>query len=842
MDTFDIRQWQHFQKAGGNASEPACVDQISTDSRKIYSQNALFVALKGEHFNGHDYVMQAAQSGAKYAIVSMDWKAPEKIDNIVLLRVPDPLRAFQEIAKAYRQQLPTKIIGVTGSFGKTMVKDLLHTFLSLKKKAAASPESFNSQIGVALSLLTLKKEDEVAVIEAAISEPKEMDYLVEMIRPDYSLLTPIGKKHLVTLNDMGTLAQETMKLIASTPKSGWALLPTLSLLKDHLQNTQCPYFFWDANDPQLPHAYVANQKQQAICTEYCISFPDRDIFQGSIETGYSYFLNLLNMSTKAAWLLGVPSRDIKEILKDYQPEPMRTEIWKTPVGATFINDTYCSDSQSIDRALRHFLYAAPEQKKVFFFGGMRGQSQHLEGDYRRIGKTIVKFGIDRLILFGKKNFSPLIEEIKASPSAPEITVCDTKEDALNFLKLDIHSNDLVIIKSEKKISLETLTETFNESLNNNQCTINLAAIQSNIAVIRKKLPLNTRIMVIVKALAYGTDNIRIAKFLGNCGVDILGVSYVDEGISLKRAGVTQSIFSINAALYETSKVVNWDLEVGVSDIDFITTLAQEAQKQNKKVKVHLHVNTGMGRFGCRPEEALKLSRCIQSFPSLILEGLMTHFACAESPKQDSFTYGQIQTFDRVIQELKENGIHPTWIHAANSSATARFQLPQYNMVRIGLAAYGLYSSDETKQALDLRLALSLTSRIVGINLCKKGESVGYGRTHTVEKEVQKIAVLPIGYFDGLHRHYSGKAHVLIRGFKAEMIGNICMDYMMVDVTDIPHVSVGDKVLIFGEDEFGQYLSPEELANKGDSIIHELITCLGPRIQRIFIYEEGYQIR
>jgi alanine racemase/UDP-N-acetylmuramoyl-tripeptide--D-alanyl-D-alanine ligase len=183
-----------------------------------------------------------------------------------------------------------------------------------------------------------------------------------------------------------------------------------------------------------------------------------------------------------------------------------------------------------------------------------------------------------------------------------------------------------------------------------------------------------------------------------------------------------------------------------------------------------------------------------------------------------------------------------WRHAANSSGALRFHLPQYNMVRLGLAVYGLYGSEECQKILDLRLAISLVSRIVGMNICKRGESISYGRKYRVQRENQKIAVLPIGYFDGLHRHYSEKAHVLIRGQKAAMVGNICMDNMMVDVTDIPHVKVGDNVLIFGEDEYGYYLSPEELAMSGDSIVHELMTCLGPRIPRIFVYEESKQVR
>jgi alanine racemase/UDP-N-acetylmuramoyl-tripeptide--D-alanyl-D-alanine ligase len=247
----------------------------------------------------------------------------------------------------------------------------------------------------------------------------------------------------------------------------------------------------------------------------------------------------------------------------------------------------------------------------------------------------------------------------------------------------------------------------------------------------------------------------------------------------------------------------------------------------------------MSRFGCRPEKALELAQTISSYPWLYLEGIMTHFACADNPLEDPFTLSQAAQFKQMIQLIENQGIVIPWKHAANSSGAIRFDFPEFNMIRVGLAVYGLYSSAATKQALELRLAVSLVSRIVGINECKKGETISYGRHYTVTQECQKIAVLPIGYFDGLHRNYSGKGYVMIRSHKAPMVGKICMDFMMVDVTNIPHVSVGDPVLIFGEDEYGHYIAPEDLATLGDSIVYELITCLGPRIQRIFVHEETH---
>lgn len=243
MDAFDLRKWSGFSSAGGCLSEPMIIDQIAIDSRRIDSQHSLFVALKGDREDGHHYIEQAAQAGAKFAFVSKSWQPSFSSPKLTLLRVNEPLEAFQVIAKTYRMQLSSKIIGITGSFGKTMVKDFLYALLGTQKQIAASPESFNSQIGVPLSLFTIRQEHEIAIIEAAISQKKEMDVLTEMIQPDYTLLTPLGKKHLLTLGDIPTLANETLKLIKATPSQGWALLPNESYVTEQLPSFSFPSFF-----------------------------------------------------------------------------------------------------------------------------------------------------------------------------------------------------------------------------------------------------------------------------------------------------------------------------------------------------------------------------------------------------------------------------------------------------------------------------------------------------------------------------------------------------------------------------------------------------------------------
>lgn len=834
MEPFDLNKWSAFKEAGGDTDD-AIVDQIQIDSRRIASKNALFVALKGETTDGHDFIAHAAKLGAKYALVKRGYNPSESVKGIKLLTVDDPLRAFQEIASAYRDQMPATVIAITGSYGKTMLKDLLTDIVKTKAKTISSPESFNSQIGVPLSLLQIHREHEVAIIEAACSKPDEMAELEKIIKPMNVILTPVGKKHETTLGSHAW--DEVLVLLKSKYLSGWRLLPK-DLAYEKSLFADAP-FYWNQPHPSLPHAKSYDGDPGHF--PYEILFPNQPAFQGMQKSGAYYFIDLVNMAVKAAYLLGIERDDIVEVIKNYEPEPWRTEIWKAPLGTTFINDTYCSDPQSVEKSMTLLEHSPSYSRKIVFFGGFKKPTAHLNADLKRVAQTFAKRQINQVYLYGQMDFFPLLEELTMLSPKTDVAHFSTYEKALENYQHGGREGDFVLIKGAKKEALEKLTVTFNDSICTNQCLINLAAISSNIAAIRAKLPQKTRVMVIVKALAYGTDDIRVARFLKTCGVDILGVSYVDEGVALKRAGLNQAIFAINAAIYEVSKVVKWELEVGVSSLEFIEALDKEAASKNKVIKVHLHIDTGMSRFGCRPEEALELVEEIVKRPALKLEGVMTHFACAENPNQDLFTFGQIKTFNAIIAAIEEKGIRIPYKHAANSAGAIRFKLPEYNMVRLGLAVYGLYPSKEVLKELDLRLAVSLVSRIVGINNCKQGESISYGRSYVVEKEKQRIAVLPIGYFDGLHRNYSGKGHVMIRGKKAPMVGNICMDFMMVDLTEVPNAKVGDPVLIFGEDEYGHYVSPEDLAQSGNSIVYELITCLGPRIQRIFVYEESQNV-
>ncbi len=355
-----------------------------------------------------------------------------------------------------------------------------------------------------------------------------------------------------------------------------------------------------------------------------------------------------------------------------------------------------------------------------------------------------------------------------------------------------------------------------------------------LTAIRSHLPAKTRIMAILKGGTYGIGRpVELAHFLSRQGIDIFGFAFVDEAVQLRRAGFQNDLFVLNAIAGDAEKVVTHKLQAAAGDLATLTAFETQG-----KVKIHLNINTGMNRLGCPLHEAAGLAEYIQMSKNLTLEAVMSHLPAAENPLHDTFTLRQIQEIIATAASLKESGIEFPWTHIHNSAGALRFTHPEFNLVRIGLIMYGIHPSPETRKTLPLVPALTLRSRIVSLNRINRGDSVSYGRTYKAEANNTLIATVPIGYFDGLHRCYSNRASVLVKGEKAKIAGTICMDFMMINVSSIPNVQVGDTVTLFGQDDRGNELTPEEFAASGNTVAHELITCMGPRIKRNFLGSLG----
>ncbi len=769
MDRFDLRVWDGFERALKGSCDSFFIEDVVCDSRQISSKPTLFVALPGRFTDGHAHLTEVFNKKAAFALVK---KGNYLSQETSILEVDDPLLALQEIALAYRNQKKAKVVAIAGSSLKTTLKEILLALTGQSFNTFASKESFNSQLGVALSLFGIKETHDLALIEAGFSKPFELERLRKIINPDSVLITSVERKPLAGFSSLKeTLASylaltENLKGVCQIPKE--------------LEGAQ-GIFHETANSP-------------------------------------------LKIAIQFAKLLGVKEEKIEEILPHIHPEVWQTEMWKTEKKVTLINDTVAEDPQSIRQSLQA-LPSIKQGKRVFIFSGFRGKENNTLENIKKVVVAVDEAKVDEVHLiapfetplFGKKG----IQQTHL-------------ESCLKSVAENTSAGDTVLIKGCKKYPLSTLIPPFSENGGPNRFFIHLGNVKKNLNTLRSSLPKKTKIMVMVKALAYGTDDHLMTSFLRSEGVSAFGVSTVNEALLLRKSGIEETLFVLNALEEEMAPSILNNLELGISDESFLLALERAADSFGKKATVHLHIDTGMGRFGCRKEEALKIARLAKNSPHIHLKGIFTHLSSADDPAQDPFTEEQLQIFNDVVEELKKEGIVFEEVHVANSSAAARFSKHNFTMVRVGVALFGLSASSIHAPTLPLRPAITLTSKLVGINRLKPGDSLGYGRSF-IAKEDTLIGVIPLGYFDGFHTSYSQKTYVLIRGKKAPLVGRICMDFAMIDLKNVPHPEIGEQVLIFGEDGHGNCHSLEAFAGSCGSIPHELMTCLGPRIQRIFIY-------
>ncbi|MGM0440355.1 MAG: alanine racemase [Chlamydiota bacterium] len=815
MENFDLREWSGFEEAGGDDRYPAIVEDIVIDSRGAQTKKTLFVALSGKTSDGHHYLEDIDAKGVRYALVQKGYQLSKPLQNTTLLYVDSTLKAFQEIAAVYRRKLPTKIVAITGSKGKTLVKDLLVNIVSKEFYVGASPESFNSCIGVPLSLLGLESMHQIAFIEAGVSKPGEMDVLTDIIRPDCAILTTIAHTHLSDMKSVYEIVQEKSKLLAAVDAEGWVVHPKGEhFSKSHFLGRS---FCWEEIDPLLPYAKIVDKDVKKDLF-YKVYFPEGDHFKDQIHGHYKYFIEIVNIAIRAAWLLGASRKAIIAGLRNYLPKTQQIEIWRSKLSkATFINEPYCEDPLSLQRALKHFDQSLKEGKKIFAFGGIQKATPR---SLNYAAKAISNADLDQLVLFDEGRFSGVQDYC-----SPKIVRQLASTNILRDIEELAGKDDTVVIKGLHKIEI-------GEFVGYNKLVVDLDAVRDNIGALQSALVEDSKLMVMIKASGYGTDSLLLGQFLEKCGVDMLGVAHLNEAIALRQGGITADIFVLHVASFEAEQFIKWNLQCAISGWEDLRGLEEVA---DSPLKVHLHIDTGMRRLGCRPKEALELALALESSPKFQLEGVMTHLAAADDPEHDDFTHQQVKIFRGCLEQLHHNNIFPPLVHVANTAGVTRFSWPFCNMARVGIGALGLYPSKACRGKVELTPSLTLHSRIMQITECLPGETVSYGCKYVVGPHKQKIAVVPLGYFDGIHRHYSGKGHVLVRGCHAPMVGTVCMDFMMIDVSQVPHCEVGDEVLLFGEDDYGHTLPAETFAEFGNSIPYELITCLGQRIQRIFTY-------
>ncbi len=765
------------------------IDWLLTDSRSLcYPETTLFFAIKTEVGNGHRYIADLYQRGVKAFVVSEEVEG--NFPDAEFLFVPDTMQALQKIAEHHRSCFHIPVIGIAGSNGKTLVKEWLYQLLAPDFIVTRSPRSYNSQIGVPLSVWGLWEKTEVAVFETAISEKGEMAALERIIKPTIGIFTCIGTAHQENFSSMEEKCRE--KLI---------------LLKD------AEIVIYPADDKIIEKCI-----QEANLKGKLIPCPSTG---NAIEDNKA-------LCYAACKELGLHGNTIEERLQGLEPIAMRLEVKDGQNDCTLINDSYNNDLNSLDIAL-DFMNRRPEKvgrERTLILSDILQSGVEPHALYTQLAELLDGRGVNNLIAVGgiisahMDCFIGLPFKCRFFPTT-EALLCD---EILTKLKQQI-----VLIKGARSFHFERITDRLEKKVHETILEVNLSAIVKNLNHYRSFLKPETKIVCMVKADAYGAGAVEVAKTLQEHNVDYLAVAVADEGVTLRENGITQGIMIMNPELSCFSTLFQYHLEPEIYSFRLLDALIKAAEHEGiTNFPVHIKLDTGMRRLGFDPEKDLpKLIERLHRQTALIPRTVFSHFVGSDSNDFDAFSCLQYKTFLKASKMLRTAFPHTILRHICNSAGIERFPERQLDMVRLGLGLYGINPCNNRV----INNVCTLRTTILQIHDVKAGESIGYSRKTILERD-SRIATLPIGYADGLNRLLGNrKGFCLVNGREAEYVGNICMDVCMIDVTDIP-CQEGDHVTIFGDE-----LLPSVLAERCDTIPYEILTGIAPRVKRIYFEDK-----
>jgi alanine racemase len=799
---------------------------VAIDSRRVLPGD-LFVALGGRHCDGHDFVEAAEAAGASLVVLRRDRSpasAPSRPGSARLL-VADPLLALQQLAAWYRRTHIRRVVAITGSNGKTVVKTALTALLAGRFRVAASPGSWNSQVGVPLAVLTAPPGTELGVFEAGISAPGEMERLAAILAPDHGVLVNVGLAHLGSFGSREVTAREKMRLFQTIDEPGWVIAPD-----DPLVNAlplPCPRIHPGSGPPRL-----LGQRPQGSGMLLQLDLGGSQA-QVAVRTRSQPLIEDLVIAMTAAQRLGVPAEEMVAVLQDYTFGPTRMETWRTPEGITIVNDTASDDPLSVQTALATVASSPEGGRRLFVFGGMADLGSGEQREHELIGRMAAERGFAELLLLphpARSHTAAAWNSRHPSRAARELS--DTAALRATIREL-AEPGDTVLLKGAARQELSSAARAIWESMAPRRLLVDLDAIRDNVARFRALCGPGVAMLAVLKAWAYGTELPRLAAALQDSGIDWIGVSAADEGAAIRRAGVHRPVLVMLMDTDEVDKAVRWRLTPVVYSLPFARALVATLRAMGACLEVHLEIETGMGRLGVAPEEALAAARLLRDSGVVTVSGVMTHLASADDPAADGDTTAQLRRFEAVVDELRRELGTPLLVHAAATAGAVRFPASRYDMVRLGLGLFGLHPSPAVAAAIELELAVAFISRLVQVRHCSKGQRIGYNGTYQVSTERQRIGIVAAGYNDGVPWRFSNRGEVMMQGRRLAVLGRVSMDSMAIDLEPLPEAAVGDEVLIFGAHE-GQVLRPEQAAIQAGTIPYDLLVHVdGRRVQRIF---------
>ncbi len=811
--------------------KPLCINEgnqvvtdILIDSRRLINpENCLFFALSSKKNNGHKFIDGLYEKGIRNFIVSEDHF---HFDDANIILVENTLEALQKLTAFHRRKFDIPVIGITGSNGKTIVKEWLFQLMSDDKKIIRSPKSYNSQVGVPLSVWQLKPDFDMAIFEAGISEPDEMGRLQAIINPTIGIFTNIGAAHSENFITTRQKVGEKLKLFTKVDTLIYCSdYPEIqeTIIKSEILESISAFTWSRKQEADLQIKEIEKHLNNAsrisgvfMGDEISIHIPFSD--EASIENAIHCWAAML--------FLNYENDIIAKRMLNLQSIAMRLEMKEGINHCSIINDSYNSDINSLSIAIDFLNQQNQHKRKTIILSDIMQSGQNDEDLYGEIAGLLEKKGIHKIIGIGKAIGN------QADKFTMDKSFFPDTDDFLRKCSFAGFQNESILLKGARVFEFEQISKALQQKAHETIFEVNLNALIHNLNYYRSKIGPDTKVMAMVKAFSYGSGSFEIANILQFHRVDYLAVAYADEGVELRKAGIVLPIMVMNPDEQSFDAIIKHNLEPEIYNFRSFRLLEKAIHKNilpdNKPVKTHIKLDTGLHRLGFEANELDELIDLLKINKSIYVQSVFSHLAASEDPDEDDFTRGQIGLFKSMSEKIKSHTDHQILMHTLNSAGINRFAEAQFDMVRLGISLYGISSNPVDKDKLEN--VSTLKSTISQIKNIKKGDTIGYNRLGKAHREM-KIATVAIGYADGFNRNLSnGTGEVLIHGKIAPIVGNISMDLCMVDISGI-NAKEGDDVIIFGKD-----YPISKLAKASGTIPYEIMTGISRRVKRIYFQE------
>ena len=796
------------------------IRHLLIDSRgAAYPSDSLFIAIKGTRHNGHQFINELYELGVRSFVVEMLPEKMARFSDAGFIVVPNSIEALQLLAAYHRRQFYKPVVAITGSNGKTILKEWIYQAIHAEKHVVRSPKSFNSQVGVPLSIWQLEPQHDIAIIEAGISMPDEMEKLEMIIRPDIGIFTNLGDPHQENFADLYQKCAEKLKLFKQCKKLIYCNdYPIISELIDQPGYEKIQKFTWSRH--AKADLRITNIEKNETKTIVSANFHQK---KWSFEIPFIDDASLENAIHLAAFLLvlGYDFHDIASRIKQLVPVAMRLELKQGVNTCTIINDTYNSDLGSLAIALDFLNQQHQHTGKTVILSDILQSGRSKESLYGEVSKLLAQKNITRLIGIGPDLVAGKVRFAGNTAFYPS-----TSDFLSRFRKSDF-INETILLKGSRSFEFEHILKALEEKVHETVLEINLNAMVHNLNYFRSKLNPGTKVVAMVKAFSYGSGSFEIANLLQFQRVDYLAVAFADEGVTLREAGISVPIMVMNPEKSSFDQIIQYQMEPEIFNFQVLKQFAETVENSGEiSYPVHVKLDSGMHRLGFMENDIDQVIDFLQHQENLQVKSVFSHLAGSDEVQFDEFTQNQISTFERISQHITNALPYPVMRHILNSSGIERFPNAQYDMVRLGIGLYGISAVDQSL----VRQVSTLKTVILQIKQVETGETVGYSRRFKASVPTT-IGIIPIGYADGLHRILgNGVGKILVNGKLVPIVGNICMDMCMIDLTGI-EVNEGDEVIVFGD-----AYPITELAQQMNTIPYEVLTSISRRVKRVYYQE------